>query len=121
MSDTFRLCSGKFHLTYCKSIENKLPCGIYASIVCTATYKVQGVNISGKDEKMLRCYFINGATTKDCYVKIYVNEEFEASYSGLDRYLIATNKAGNYTMEVYDNKEQADQGIEPATKENFGE
>ena len=79
------------------------------------------MNISGKDEKMLQCYFINGATKKDCFVKVYVNEKDEVPYSGLDRYHIATNKAGNYTIYVYDDKEQADQGIEPATKESFGE
>ena len=79
------------------------------------------MNISGEGEKILQCDFINGATKKDCYVEVYVDEKHEVSLSGLDRYNITTNKAGNYTMDVYDEKEQADQGIQPATKESFSE
>ena len=126
MNDTFDICLEHFHITYCKCILLGFLCDTqcYTPCLCAATYKVQRVNVSGDREKMLQCYFIQGATDKQCFVEVYQNGKFEEPYSDFDKYKIRIPEPGNYTIKVYDNKEQArqaDQGIQPANETSFSE
>jgi hypothetical protein len=100
MNDTFSICSDDFHISY-------------------STYRVQRVDVSGERERMLQCYFIEGATNKECYVEVYHNGNLEMNYSGSSKYVIKSTKAGNYTVKVYDDKKQETQGIRPAYDTSF--
>jgi hypothetical protein len=97
MNDTFSICSDDFHISY-------------------STYKVQRVNVSGERERIVQCYFIEGATNKECYVEVYL---LEMNYFGSSKYVINSTKAGNYTVKVYDEKKQETQGIRPAYETSF--
>lgn len=73
---------------------------------------MQDVEIS-KDHVLLKCTFLQGVTTKTCFIVVRVNNKTSHILSGSNPYTINLTK-GNYTLVVYDNEVQAKQGVEPA-------
>lgn len=83
-----------------------------------ATYAVQDVE-STEDHVMLTCTFLKGVMTQTCFVVVMVNDLPSHNLSDSKSYTLNIT-GGHYTLMVYDNKLQAESGVEPAERINFG-